>query len=204
MLACSAPAAAATRSCSAVALLRGRSLGLAGALRSGAGGSKLSNWRLPCKNKEALRRSTHSAMAPAGAQGGTADGATKLADKKCIPCSTKDMKPLGREDAEAMHAQVREWDLSDVDGRLQLQRSWKLKNFVKGIELFERIATVAEAEGHHPDLHLEGWNNVRVEISTHSIGGLTENDFILAAKIGALDTEDLLRKPRKVQATGDA
>ncbi|KAF2557660.1 hypothetical protein F2Q68_00014696 [Brassica cretica] len=50
--------------------------------------------------------------------------------------------------------------------------------------------------GHHPDLHLVGWNNVKIDIWTHAIGGLTENDFILAAKINQLQVEDLLRKKK--------
>ena len=55
-----------------------------------------------------------------------------------------------------------------------------------GIEFFNRVAEVAEDEGHHPDLHLEGYRNVWIELYTHAIGGLSENDFILAAKIDQL------------------
>ncbi|KHG00142.1 Putative pterin-4-alpha-carbinolamine dehydratase [Gossypium arboreum] len=62
------------------------------------------------------------------------------------------------------------------------------------LEMFQLISDIAEAEGHHPDLHLVGWNNVTVEIWTHAVGGLTENDFILAAKINTLDLHHLLRK----------
>lgn len=60
-----------------------------------------------------------------------------------------------------------------------------------------RIAEVAEAEGHHPDLHLEGYNCVVAELTTHAIGGLSENDFIVAAKINELETADL--QPRRKQ-----
>ena len=58
-----------------------------------------------------------------------------------------------------------------------------MANFMSGIEFFRQVADLAEAEGHHPDLHLEGYRNVWIELSTHAIGGLSENDFILAAKI---------------------
>ena len=58
-----------------------------------------------------------------------------------------------------------------------------------GIDFFNRCAEVAEADGHHPDLHLEGYRNVSVELWTHAIGGLSENDFILAAKIDQLPIE---------------
>lgn len=53
---------------------------------------------------------------------------------------------------------------------LKLRRSWKVKTFTKGLEFFKIIAEIAEAEGHHPDLHLVGWNNVTIEIWTHSAG----------------------------------
>ncbi len=55
-----------------------------------------------------------------------------------------------------------------------------------GIDFFSRVADVAENDGHHPDLHLEGYRNVWIELYTHAIGGLSENDFILAAKIDDL------------------
>ncbi|KAL4277745.1 hypothetical protein AHAS_Ahas20G0337900 [Arachis hypogaea] len=66
--------------------------------------------------------------------------------------------------------------------------------FTKGLEFFKIVADLAESEGHHPDLHLVGWNNVTIEIWTHAVGGLTENDFILAAKIDKLNVNDLLRR----------
>jgi len=55
-----------------------------------------------------------------------------------------------------------------------------------GIEFFNKVAALAEDEGHHPDLHLEGYRQVAVELWTHDIGGLSENDFILAAKINEI------------------
>lgn len=64
----------------------------------------------------------------------------------------------------------------------------------QGLELFSRVGAVAEAEGHHPDLHLEGWNNVTLSLWTHERGGLTENDFVVAAKIDRLELGDLLSK----------
>jgi 4a-hydroxytetrahydrobiopterin dehydratase len=70
-----------------------------------------------------------------------------------------------------------------------IEKKWALKNFMAGMRFFGEVARVAEAEGHHPDLHLEGYRNVRIEISTHAIGGLSENDFILAAKIDEIPVE---------------
>lgn len=77
------------------------------------------------------------------------------------------------------------------------RQEWKVRNFVSGLELFKRISVVAEEQGHHPDLHLEGYNNARVELWTHSAGGLTENDFIMASQINEVDVSDLKKKPRK-------
>ena len=56
--------------------------------------------------------------------------------------------------------------------RLRLTPAWQVRNFKAGLELFQRVAVVAEEEGHHPDLHLEGWNKVYAVLSTHSIGRL--------------------------------
>jgi 4a-hydroxytetrahydrobiopterin dehydratase len=62
----------------------------------------------------------------------------------------------------------------------------KLKNFREAVKLVNNVAALAEREQHHPDLHVEGYRNVWIEIFTHAIGGLSENDFILAAKIDQL------------------
>ncbi len=58
-----------------------------------------------------------------------------------------------------------------------------MKDFAAALDFFHRVGQVAEAEDHHPDLHLTGYRNVAIELSTHAVDGLTENDFILAAKI---------------------
>ncbi|KAJ1420912.1 Pterin 4 alpha carbinolamine dehydratase [Sesbania bispinosa] len=124
----------------------------------------------------------------------TYKGASDLSTKKCVPCNTKDLQPMTLDAANTLIPQVSQWNLVNEGGILKLRRSWKVKNFNKGLEFFRLIADLAEAEGHHPDLHLVGWNNVTIEIWTHSVGGLTENDFILAAKINELNLLDLLRR----------
>ncbi|KAF2314656.1 hypothetical protein GH714_028286 [Hevea brasiliensis] len=101
---------------------------------------------------------------------------------------------MKEESATEMMSKVGGWNLVKEDGTLKLHRSWKVKSFTKGLDLFQLVGNVAETEGHHPDLHLVGWNNVKIEIWTHAVGGLTENDFILAAKINGLDLHHLLRK----------
>src|SRR5262245_44115240 len=101
-----------------------------------------------------------------------------LAQKKCIPCENGAL-PLSKEAAEEYLRQVAGWAISQ-DGK-KISKEFKLKNFIDAMDLATKITPIAEAENHHPDLFI-GWGKVRVELSTHSIGGLSENDFILAAK----------------------
>jgi 4a-hydroxytetrahydrobiopterin dehydratase len=69
---------------------------------------------------------------------------------------------------------------------MRIRREWRVKDFLTALDFFRQVGEVAEAEGHHPDLHLSGYRNVAIELWTHAVGGLTENDFILAAKIDQL------------------
>ena len=77
---------------------------------------------------------------------------------------------------------------SDADGK-RIRKDWTVKNFMAAMDFLNLVAEVAEGDGHHPDLHLEGYRNVWIELWTHAIGGLSENDFILAAKIDQLPVE---------------
>ncbi|CAF2044805.1 pterin-4-alpha-carbinolamine dehydratase 2, mitochondrial [Brassica rapa] len=119
-----------------------------------------------------------------------------LSAKKCVPCNAKDLRAMTEQSAQELLQKVPGWDMANDNGTLKLHRSWVVKSFTKGLDFFKRVADIAESEGHHPDLHLVGWNNVKIDIWTHAIGGLTENDFILAAKINELQVEDLLRKKK--------
>jgi 4a-hydroxytetrahydrobiopterin dehydratase len=92
--------------------------------------------------------------------------------------------PLTPAEVAELSKQVPDWRVN-ADGK-SIRREWRVKDFMTAIDFFNRIAAVAEAEDHHPDLHLSGYRNVAIEISTHAIGGLSENDFILAAKIDQL------------------
>jgi 4a-hydroxytetrahydrobiopterin dehydratase len=106
--------------------------------------------------------------------------AEQLASKKCVPCEGGIPK-LSRAEAEDLLMSVPGWTITPDAQRIR--REWRAKDFMAAIEFFNRVASVAEEEGHHPDLHLVGYRNVSIEIWTHAIGGLSENDFILAAKI---------------------
>jgi 4a-hydroxytetrahydrobiopterin dehydratase len=108
--------------------------------------------------------------------------AHELTQQRCKPCEG------GVEACSIAHArqQMQEiggWSLSD-DGKL-ISRKWQLKNFLQAMKLLNKCAEIAEEDQHHPDFHLTGYRNVRIDLTTHAIGGLSENDFILAAKIDA-------------------
>ena len=107
----------------------------------------------------------------------------QLVGKRCVPCEGG-VPSIGLEEAESLLKGLPGWTLTG--DRKRIRKSWVAKNFVAGITFFDQVAVLAEDEGHHPDLHLEGYRNVTIEIWTHAIGGLSENDFILAAKIDAL------------------
>ena len=104
----------------------------------------------------------------------------QLVAKKCQPCEGG-VDPVPVELAHEHIERLEGWQLTH-DGR-RIRKEWTVKHFMAGIEFFNRVAEVAEADGHHPDLHLEGYRKVSIELWTHAIGGLSENDFILAAKI---------------------
>lgn len=108
---------------------------------------------------------------------------TELTNKHCVPCEGGVPK-LTQEQVQHFLQAVPQWRLTG-DGK-HIRREWRVKDFLAGLDFFQRVGKLAEAEGHHPDLHLVGYRNVSIEISTHAIGGLSENDFILAAKIDQL------------------
>ena len=105
----------------------------------------------------------------------------RLADRRCTKC-TADTPTLSEAAARAQLADVPGWELGQAHGRPVIRRTYRFKGFMPGVEMVNRIAALAEAEGHHPDLHLT-YGSLTVELTTHVAGGLTQNDFILAAKI---------------------
>ncbi len=106
-----------------------------------------------------------------------------LAQRRCIPCEGG-VDPLSLQEAQEMMTQLNEeWML--VDDAHLLVREFRFKDFKDGIAFVNKVADIAEEEGHHPDLAVS-WGAVSVELTTHAIDGLSENDFILAAKIDEL------------------
>jgi len=106
----------------------------------------------------------------------------ELSQKRCVPCEGGTI-PLTREEADIFLKQVDGWALSP-DAK-KIEKNLKFKNFVEAVAFVNTITSIAEEEGHHPDLRVS-WGKVVVELTTHAIGGLSENDFILAAKIDAI------------------
>ena len=110
--------------------------------------------------------------------------AEELTRKKCVPCEGG-VPTLTPDEVNGLLVSLPKWTVTE-DG-LRIRRTWTARNFLAAIDFFTKVAALAEAEGHHPDLHLEGYRNVAVEVWTHAIGGLSENDFILAAKIDGVE-----------------
>ena len=104
-----------------------------------------------------------------------------LAEKHCVPCRGG-VPPLLGEELDKMMAQVLGWQVADGH---HLVRSFAFPDFKTALEFVNLVGAVAEEEGHHPDLYL-AWGKVDVKIWTHKINGLTESDFILAAKVDRL------------------
>jgi len=101
-----------------------------------------------------------------------------LADRSCVPCRGG-VPPLEGEALDQLSAQLPEWKV--VDGH-HIKKTFLFPDFKTALDFVNRVGAVAEAEGHHPDLCL-AWGRVDAVIYTHKIKGLTESDFVLAAKI---------------------
>lgn len=106
-----------------------------------------------------------------------------LINKKCRPCEGG-VEPCTLAEATQQLEKLPNWRLTHNGQRIR--RDWVVKHFPAAMDFLNEVARVAEEEQHHPDLHLEGYRKVAIEIWTHAIGGLSENDFILAAKIDQL------------------
>ena len=109
-----------------------------------------------------------------------------LLQKKCQPCEGVG-KALTKEEAQKFLKDTLEWQI-DQEGK-SIFREFITKNFVAAVDFINKIKDVAESENHHPDLHLTGYRKLRINLNTHAVGGLSENDFILAAKINAISVE---------------
>jgi len=110
---------------------------------------------------------------------------TELAKKQCIPCQGG-VPPLPQDETNRLLQELGgHWQINDLG---HLEKAYAFKDFMTSMNFANQIAELAEKEAHHPDITIS-WGQCRVEIWTHKINGLTESDFILAAKIERLEAE---------------
>ncbi len=112
--------------------------------------------------------------------------AAELTKKHCVPCEGG-VPRLSPAEVQDRLAALPAWKLTP-DGQ-RVRREWRARDFASALDFFNRVGQIAEREDHHPDLHLTGYRNVAIELSTHALGCLSENDFILAARIDQLPVE---------------
>lgn len=106
---------------------------------------------------------------------------SELSSKQCVPCRGG-VPPLTAEEIQPLLAQLNGWE---VVSQHHLKKNYAFSNFAEALKFVNRVGELAEEQGHHPDICF-GWGKVEVTIWTHKIDGLTESDFILAAKIDEL------------------
>lgn len=111
----------------------------------------------------------------------------KLAEKSCVPCRGG-VPPLSRADAERFLRETPLWQMTDEVTRIS--RRYGFDNFAQALQFVQKVAELAESEGHHPDI-LFGWGYAEITFYTHKIKGLHENDFVMAAKVDAIVQADL-------------
>lgn len=105
----------------------------------------------------------------------------QLADRDCIPCRGG-VAPLKGADLEQLHRNIPKWDVTDEH---HLHREFRFPDFKNALEFVNWVGALAEDQGHHPDIFL-AWGKAEITLWTHKINGLTESDFIMAAKIDRL------------------
>jgi 4a-hydroxytetrahydrobiopterin dehydratase len=108
------------------------------------------------------------------------DKSTPLTQKRCQPCEGLTV-PLNKKQAAGKLNGIPGWQINEKG--TWIARTYNVKNFMEAIRFIQKIAAIAEAENHHPDIHLTGYRKLQIKLSTHAVGGLSDNDFIVAAKI---------------------
>jgi len=108
---------------------------------------------------------------------------SELAERQCVPCRGG-VPPMKGDEITEMSSQLPDWQ---VVNEHHLQRNYRFKDFRETLDFVDRVGELAEEQGHHPDICF-GWGKADITIWTHKIDGLTESDFVLAAKIDKLLT----------------
>jgi len=109
-----------------------------------------------------------------------------ILDQKCVPCEGG-VEAISKVDAKSMRDfHVKDWSIDEIGKHIS--KKFVFKNFKQALEFVNKVGVIAEDEGHHPDIEL-GWGKVNIILTTHAIGGLSQNDFIIAAKINHVTRE---------------
>lgn len=103
-----------------------------------------------------------------------------LKTKKCVACEGTEA-PMTKEEALEYLESVEAWELAETEQTIR--KGFSFSNFSEALAFVNTVGDIAEGEGHHPDIYLHDYKHVDITLSTHAIGGLSENDFIMAAKI---------------------
>jgi len=106
---------------------------------------------------------------------------SSLADKTCVPCRGG-VPPLKGAALEKLGREIPDWKIVDEH---HLTRTFKFPDFKSALDFVNRVGEIAEEQGHHPDISL-AWGKAEIKLWTHAVDGLTESDFIVAAKIDSL------------------
>lgn len=108
---------------------------------------------------------------------------SELSQKKCVPCQ-KGTRPLSYTESKRLLESVPEWRfVHELANHPFIDRIYSMNSFQEALDFIVKIGALAEQEGHHPDIHLTKYRQVRLQLMTHTVRGLTQSDFILAAKI---------------------
>ena len=105
-----------------------------------------------------------------------------LKQKKCVPCEGGATPLTPDEYGAFLRTELTDWNVVEEK---KIEKDYTCKNFQQALDFVSKVGQIAEQEGHHPDIFLHDWNHVKLTLWTHAIGGLSENDFILASKIDA-------------------
>ena len=106
----------------------------------------------------------------------------KLYKKNCIKCDGN-TAPFGKSEIDKYQKKIVGWELkNDNEKNYYLEKKFKFQNFIESQEFVNKVGLISEKEGHHPDIYF-GWGHAKIKIFTHAIKGLSESDFILAAKV---------------------
>ncbi|MFT7557951.1 MAG: 4a-hydroxytetrahydrobiopterin dehydratase [Planctomycetota bacterium] len=117
---------------------------------------------------------------------------SELRKKKCKSCEDEGVQAFDTDTIHVYMLEIPSWEL--LDGGIKIQRVFEYQDFLHAMSFVNAVADIAELEGHHPDIHIH-YNKVTIDLWTHNVGGLTENDFIVATKIDEFYNSPIIKHP---------